>query len=143
MGDTTDSAGDPPGKTQNGEDSTARNHTSALVVTLVLFAAVLAVMLAYPRRVGWVLPVDPISIAQVQVGIDPNLAKWFELAQLPRVGEHLSRRIVEFRENATATGLGPLVFKRPADLARVKGIGEKTVRRITPFVRFPAATKGH
>jgi len=72
-----------------------------------------------------------------RTGIDPNVARWFELAQLPSVGRSVAHRIVEFRRHLrTVDGGDGLVFHAPADLAQVKGIGPKTVQRIGPFLRF-------
>ena len=60
--------------------------------------------------------------------VDVNAAQWPEIAQIPDVGETLARRIVDVR----AAG-GP--YHDLADLRRrVKGIGPKTLEKITPFV---------
>jgi len=55
--------------------------------------------------------------------IDPNTATADELALLPNIGPVLARRIVEDRD-----ARGP--YERPADLARVTGIGPKTVAAV-------------
>ena len=70
-------------------------------------------------------------------GIDPNTARWFEFAQLPGIGEALAKRMADFRQRSRSS-LDPSApaFRAPADLALVRGIGEKTVRRIGPFLRF-------
>lgn len=74
---------------------------------------------------------------RLQTGIDPNTARWFELAQLPGIGEALSKRMEDFRRrNQSQDDPTEPVFRQPADLAQVKGIGEKTVRRMGPFLRF-------
>lgn len=65
--------------------------------------------------------------AEVPGGLDLNQAAWFELAQLPGVGEKLARRIVEYRKNA---GL-PL---RIRDLIAVKGIGPRKIGGIAAFL---------
>ncbi|HLA84923.1 MAG TPA: helix-hairpin-helix domain-containing protein [Thermoguttaceae bacterium] len=59
--------------------------------------------------------------------VDLNRAEWPELAQLPRMGETLARRIIESREKE-----GP--FRRVDDLRRVKGIGPKTLERLRPYL---------
>lgn len=83
----------------------------------------------------------PTSAGQgpgLQTGIDPNTARWFELAQLPGIGETLAKRMANFRRrNRSQDDPAEPVFCVPADLAQVKGIGEKTVRRIGRFLRFP------
>ena len=58
---------------------------------------------------------------------DNNQAQWFELAELPDVGETLARRIVESRTIA-----GP--FKDHNDLRRVRGIGPLTLEKIQPYL---------
>jgi competence protein ComEA len=59
--------------------------------------------------------------------IDINTASWPELAQLPGIGETLARRIVASRETE---GL----FRRPADLRRVRGVGPVVLERILPYL---------
>jgi len=75
---------------------------------------------------------------RLQTGIDPNTARWFEIAQLPGIGEALAKRVEAFREHRRTGGEdAEPVFRKPADLAQVKGIGEKTVQRIGPYLRLP------
>jgi competence ComEA-like helix-hairpin-helix protein len=69
------------------------------------------------------------SVPQVNV----NTASVQELKLLPRVGPALAQRIVDFR-----TANGP--FKAPQELARVKGIGEKTFALLQPYVALSGAT---
>jgi len=64
--------------------------------------------------------------------IDPNSAEAERLRMLPGIGPALSARLVEEREEN-----GP--FASAEDLARVRGIGERTVERLRPFLRFGAA----
>lgn len=59
--------------------------------------------------------------------VNVNKADEGELALLPRVGPALAARILEFRE---ANGK----FDRPEDLMLVRGIGEKTMELLAPFV---------
>ncbi len=118
-----------------------RDRTTLAVITVLLGAGVWLVGMRYPARVAWPLEQDAERVACVRRGIDPNTAQWFELAQLPGIGEALGKRIIEFRDgpatgSASARG-DRVVFRRPADLVRVKGIGEKTVQRAGPFLRFP------
>jgi competence protein ComEA len=65
--------------------------------------------------------------------ININTASVQELKLLPRVGPALAQRIVDFR-----TANGP--FKAPQELARVKGIGEKTFALLQPYVTLTGAT---
>ncbi len=61
------------------------------------------------------------------VGLDLNRATQEDLVLLPGIGQKRARQIVEFRE-----ANGP--YSEPADLVRIKGIGEKTVERIRPWL---------
>lgn len=75
------------------------------------------------------------AIGNPAVGIDPNVANWAELALLPGLGESVSKRIIEFREERKLRNIWP-AFRRPEDLMRVKGIGEKTLKRMRPMLRL-------
>lgn len=55
--------------------------------------------------------------------IDPNRAPEAELDRLPGVGPSVARAIVRARDTGA-------VFRRPDDLARVRGIGPATVERL-------------
>ena len=57
------------------------------------------------------------ALAMEKVNI--NTASVDQLVQLDRVGAKYAQRIVEYREK-----FGP--FKKPEDIMKVKGIGEKT-----------------
>jgi len=70
----------------------------------------------------------PSPAADVQVLIDINRAPWAELTLLPGIGETLARRIIASRESEGR-------FQSIEDLARVHGIGPKTVEKIRPFIR--------
>ncbi len=59
--------------------------------------------------------------------VDANTAGWAELAQLPKVGPVLAKRIVDSRER-----LGP--FRSAADLQRVPGIGPRTLAGIERYL---------
>lgn len=67
------------------------------------------------------------SKADISIRIDINQADWPELALLPQIGEALAKRIVEDRQRR-----GP--FTAPQDLARVKGIGPKTLADLLPYL---------
>lgn len=73
--------------------------------------------------------IPPLSAAEENNPIDLNRATARELIQLPGVGEVIAKRIVDFREEH-----GP--FKRVEDLMKVKGIGEKSLEKIRPYIRI-------
>lgn len=73
--------------------------------------------------------IPPLSAAEENNPIDLNRATARELIQLPGVGEVIAKRIVDFREEH-----GP--FKRVEDLMKIKGIGEKSLKKIRPYIRI-------
>jgi len=79
-----------------------------------------------------VASVSPLSAAEGNDPVDLNRATISDLVQLPGVGEVIAKRIVDFREEH-----GP--FKRVDDLMKVKGIGEKSLDKIRPYVRVGKA----
>ena len=76
--------------------------------------------------------IPSVSAAEENDPIDLNRATARELIQLPGVGEVIAKRIVDFCEEH-----GP--FKRVEDLMKVKGIGEKSLEKIRPYVRVGKA----
>ena len=70
--------------------------------------------------------------------VDPNVAPWFELTVLPRIGETTARTIVRYRASVRdSTAIDPSrAFSNAGDLARVRGIGPITVHRIAPYLQF-------
>jgi competence protein ComEA len=68
------------------------------------------------------------QLADGGVIVDLNVATESELRKLPGVGPTRARKIVELR-----THLGR--FKSVDDLARIKGFGRATIRRLRPMTR--------
>lgn len=64
--------------------------------------------------------------------VDVNRASQEELTRIPGIGPATARRIVELREQR-----GP--FRDVDELLKVRGIGEKTLEKIRPWVRAVAA----
>lgn len=56
------------------------------------------------------------------VKVNINTAGVNQLVKLPRIGEKIAKRIIEFREKNGK-------FKKIQDLMKVKGIGEKTFKK--------------
>lgn len=76
----------------------------------------------------------PANAVPTASNINPNLAPWWELTALPRIGQGVAREIVRYRESAG--GDAASVFAAVSDLARVRGIGPKTLQRIGPYLHF-------
>ena len=66
---------------------------------------------------------------KLNAGIDPNTAPPEDLELLPGIGPSLAMRIVQARQEAP--------FAQPSDLRRVAGIGQRTLEKLTPYLRFP------
>jgi competence protein ComEA len=76
---------------------------------------------------GELIEIDRAEPRTARYQVDINKAEWFELAELPEVGETLARRIVESRE---ANG----AFKDNNQLRRVRGIGPRTLEKMRPYL---------
>jgi competence protein ComEA len=76
---------------------------------------------------GELIEIDRAEPLTARYQVDINKADWFELAELPEVGETLARRIVESR---TANGQ----FKDNNQLRRVRGIGPRTLEKMMPYL---------
>jgi competence ComEA-like helix-hairpin-helix protein len=115
----------------------ARSGTQRVVVMLG-FLFVVMTLSTIRLGVAWFAPPpEDIPVAR----INPNKAPWYELAELPGIGEKTARAIVDYREafaRERPDEPGP-VFRRAADLADVPGIGPKTVAKIAPYLRFEMA----
>ena len=59
--------------------------------------------------------------------VNVNTASSEQLQLLPRIGPALAERIINFRELN-----GP--FKKPDELVAVKGIGERSLEQLKPYV---------
>ncbi len=119
-------------------------HVSCYILLGVLLCYVMVVRWLRPVRIGEPVDVAPALLRRAEQRIDPNTASWAELARLPGIGEVIAKRIVCFRNANGATGrpASPttrpgIVFRRPEDLARVRGIGPKTVRKVARYLKFP------
>lgn len=107
--------------------TTRRSSSFARTLGFVVAAAIAVVALA-PAAPAAAADSAP-AVKQVNI----NAATPEQLANLPRVGEKLAQRIVEYRK-----ANGP--FQRPEDLMAVKGIGEKMFELLRPYVATSGTT---
>ena len=98
----------PSADSASGADSTAAQVAEAVVERA-----------AAPRRTGKPPPA-PTNL---------NTASAQELQRLPRIGPALAARIVEYRR-----AHGP--FRTPEQVTEVKGIGDKTLEQMRPWIRL-------
>lgn len=59
--------------------------------------------------------------------VNINTADKAGLTRLPRVGEKIAQRIIDYRKKNGK-------FKKPADIMKVKGIGEKTFENMKDMI---------
>ena len=101
----------------------------------ILLAIVVALCAAHWLRLSGFglapVEIDRLPGQELQYQIDVNSAAWVEWAQLGGIGEVLGRRIVQDREQN-----GP--FQSIDDLRRVKGVGQKTLERLRPYLTLEA-----
>jgi|SRR3954467_8975087 competence protein ComEA len=76
---------------------------------------------------GELIEIDRAESLTARYLVDLNKAEWPELAEMPNVGETLARRIVESRQTQGR-------YKDHADLLRVRGIGQRTLERLKPYL---------
>jgi len=69
----------------------------------------------------------PAQSKAVNKKIDINTAAATELQKLPRIGEKMAQRIIDFREQHGE-------FKKIEEIMKVKGIGEKVFKRIKDLI---------
>lgn len=100
----------------------------ATLVALVLLGLYWLDMSGWGRRA---IEIERLPQHALDYRVAPNRANWVEWAQLPGLGEVLSKRIVE-----DCNQNGP--FRTADDLLRVRGIGPKKLEAIRPFLDFPS-----
>ena len=69
------------------------------------------------------------TIPAEKVGLDLNTATMTQLMELPGIGEVLAQRILEYRQTNGS-------FITIDELLNVKGIGEKKLEELEPFVKI-------
>ena len=122
----------------------SNDHPRMIRAVYMVCYALLGLLFLYVVVARYVYPLalsDSIEVVgkadEVEQRIDPNAADWPELARLPGIGEVLSKRIIQYRQEHSAGARQP-VFQSPQDLEAVSGIGPKLAERIGPFLKFSA-----
>jgi len=120
---------------------TARQRAASAAVLAILLVALAVRLWMNPAHIADPQPEQGILAARLADRIDPNTADEAVLAALPAVGPALAERIVAARNAFARENPGRLPFTRPADLRRVKGIGQATTRALEPYLLFPVNTE--
>jgi competence protein ComEA len=102
------------------------NQLKKLVVTLFVMLGLVSVLVSGAYAAGTAGTSGTAEEKSPAPGsgklININTAGVEELVKLPRVGEKIAQRIIEYREKNGK-------FKKIEDLMKVKGIGEKTFKK--------------
>ena len=135
----------PPSPAGPPVDETVESHfwltrSDQLIFGLLSLVAVVLLIVHWIRLSHWgtqTVEIERLPARQAEFRLDANAATWVEWSQIQGIGDGLARRIVADREQN-----GP--FGSVDDLARVKGIGPKTLEHLRPWVRVdgePAPTE--
>jgi len=120
-----------------------RAFFSKVVFCAIIFAAAVAVQLGADRQFEKDTPfalsassANPLSdpSEMIKSTVDINSADIKELSALPGIGSKLAEAILKDRD---ANGS----YSELKDLLRVKGIGQKTLEKVEPFLRFDSSKK--
>lgn len=106
-------------------------HARALLLLLIVGA--IAAGFSTAGRVWFrrSVPVDETNVAAAREYLDPNTATAGSLQRLPGVGSTRAEAIVQYRR------AHPGAFRTADDLTSVYGLGEGTVRKISPYLTLP------
>ncbi len=110
----------------------AASTDNTLVILLALWP-VMGILAGVTVRTGG----SPADVARMRNAVDPNVAPWWELAVLPRIGPSTARAIIDQRNAARQpqrAGSRTRTYESADDLTRVRGIGPKTIERIAPYL---------
>jgi competence ComEA-like helix-hairpin-helix protein len=129
--------GAPPDKAAFAWTLPQRRVLLLLLGVLLVF---LSVRYAFnPVFVSDPQPDRPARFDDLADRIDPNTASWADLAALPGLGEKRAKDIVAFREESRRYAPSGVVFARPEDMLKVKGIGLAMLESVRPHLAFPEA----
>lgn len=108
--------------------SLARNRRACRIVTALLAATLsLGVAAAAPSESSGAERAAATPEVRRPGLVDINTATEKELESIPGVGPSLAKKIVEYRRTAGS-------FKKVDELLNVKGIGEKSLEKLRPYV---------
>ena len=102
---------------------TRRDRITLFIIAVVFVSVVMGGWFMRRSR-ETVLPASGAALIRVNI----NFADKRELTLLPGIGDKTAGLIVESRENEGS-------FDTLGDLARVPGIGQSTIERLTPYAK--------
>lgn len=118
-------------------DGLLRRYYAWVAGLLILIAAGDLGVIAYRKFVPGELTVSDSPSMNAQSRMDPNTASADDLECIPGLRKTAARAIVAYREEFRVRVPGRLAFENLQDLKNVRGIGDKTLLRLAPFLAFP------
>jgi competence ComEA-like helix-hairpin-helix protein len=76
------------------------------------------------------------SKIELESRINPNKASISSLARLPGIGISKAAAIIAYRENFSKKEPNSTAFTKPEDLQKIRGIGPKTVQKISDYLKY-------
>ena len=104
------------------------NKKESIVLVVLILVLVILNVISYVKR-EQLKKSTAIIIEEVAVKISINNAWTEELQVLPGIGPALADRIITYREKHGD-------FECIEDLKNVRGIGDKVLQRISPFIKL-------
>jgi competence protein ComEA len=104
-----------------------RDQASVAVLLASALALLAAAWWRHGGATGGMVDVDRAEPLVARFQVDVNQADWPELIQLPGVGRVLAERWLAERERGGE-------FRSHEDLARIRGVGPRTLERIRPYL---------
>jgi DNA uptake protein ComE-like DNA-binding protein len=83
------------------------------------------------------LKVDRTTRVEFPLQVDPNTAGAFDLQCVPGINKKMAQAIIEYRTEYQSRFPGRVVFPGPEALKRIKGISEKKLLQLIPYLTFP------
>jgi competence ComEA-like helix-hairpin-helix protein len=107
-------------------------HIRALAAMLLIAAVAVGISTRNRIWFGDSVPVEEAKVAAGREFLDPNTASAASLERLPGVGPTRAAAVVQYRQ---AHPTAP--FVTAGDVQKIHGVGEGTVRKISPYLTLP------
>jgi len=114
-----------------------RNYYDVIAVVLVIVIIVDVSRIVWRKYRQPEIRVDQMNSFRFSARINPNEAAAVDLECLPGLNEKLANAIVEYRGEYQRRYPHRLVFANLQDLKRIKGISDKLLLKISPYLVFP------